>query len=227
FYPAWSLVFRQPRADELLELSTQLRCSFDTGPQDHVRQRLDQPVVVLTPDHARFQNRGMLHEGILPPAGRNPNDAALEHRGATAGIPEEPIGVLVVLVARANPVALDGVLGLLVLVPIHGAGGIATYQQIADLARRHRLASLIENARLIASDQPARGPRPYGIRLVGDEDVHDLRRADAIQDGHAEAFSEPLEDGWWKRLAGRDTPAHRREIAPCLLRQQLSVIGRH
>ena len=86
---------------------------------------------------------------------------------------------------------------------------------------------VVQDSRLVPRYGFARRTRADRPGLVGDEDVQDLRRADPVQDLHPVAFFEPLEDRRWERLAGRNAPAHRREVAFALVGQDLGIVGRH
>ena len=62
---------------------------------------------------------------------------------------EESLLVDGILVAGADPVAVDRVLRLFVLVPVAGAGGVAADQQVADVARGDRGAAFVDDPRLV------------------------------------------------------------------------------
>src|ERR1700687_4385182 len=94
----------------------------------------------------------MLDQRVLDFHRADPDTTDLEHVVAAAGVPQEPVGVGGVLVAGADPVALDGVPGLVMLVPIGGAGRIAFDQQVANLTRGYRLPVVIDDLRLIPRD---------------------------------------------------------------------------
>ena len=92
--------------------------------------------------------------------------------------------------------ALDGVFGLLVLVPVRGAGRVTFDQQVADLADPNGLAIVVQDLRFVARHWLARRSRANRTRLVGDENVADLRRSDTVEDGHAKALLKTFEDRW-------------------------------
>src|SRR5205807_8129480 len=98
--------------------------------------------------------------------------------------------------------------------------------EIANLANWHRLTVVVQDSRLVPRYGIARRTLADRPRLVGDEDVQDLARTDSVQDLHPVAFFEPLEDRWRQRLACRNAPAHRREVALALVGQDLGIVGR-
>ena len=138
----------------------------------------------------------MLDQCVFDLDRADPDTPDLEHVVGAAGVPQEAVLVLCVLVAGPYPVALDGVLGLVVLVPVERARRIALYEQIADPASRRGPAVVVQERCFVARDRLARRARSDRARLVRHEDVQDLRRADAVQDGDPEALLEALEHGW-------------------------------
>ena len=97
---------------------------------------LTSAVVILAADDAALEHRVVRDQRVLDFDRADPQAADLEHVVGAPGVPVEPVGVLRVLVAGADPVPFDRVLGLLVLVPVAGADRIAADPQVADLARR-------------------------------------------------------------------------------------------
>src|SRR5208337_4820793 len=80
-----------------------------------------------------------------------------QHVVGAARVPKVAIGILVVLVAGTDPVAFDGLLGLLVFVPVVGAGAVAADDQAAGLAYADRLIVLVEDFGFVSGDHlPAR-----------------------------------------------------------------------
>ena len=67
---------------------------------------------------------------------------------------------------------------------------------------------VVEDLRLVARHDLAGAARPDLARAVGDEDVQDLGRADAVEDLHAEPLEPLLEDVLRQRLPGRDAHPH-------------------
>src|SRR5207245_6527378 len=112
----------------------------------------------------------------------NPLAGDLEHVVGPAGVPEEAVAVTDVFITGADPIALDGPLGLLVLVPVVGTGGIAFDQQVADLAVRHPPIDVVHYPGFVPGHEGPAAARPDLPRAVGDEDVQHFGGADAVQD---------------------------------------------
>src|SRR6266852_6239074 len=132
--------------------------------------------------------------------GRNPLAAYLQHIVRATTIPVVPVGVLVILIAGVNPVAVNGIFGLLMLVPVVGGGAIAANEQVADLAPCNSVSAFIGNQRLVAGHQLARAARPDLSRAVTDEDMQYLCAADAIQDIDMEFLLPAAQDIGGQRL---------------------------
>ncbi len=60
--------------------------------------------------------------------GRDPLTTDLEHVVGTTAVPVVAIGILIVFVTGVNPVAVDYVFGLFVLVPVVGGCAISLNQ---------------------------------------------------------------------------------------------------
>jgi hypothetical protein len=73
----------------------------------------------------------------------------------------------------------------------------AADQEVAGTARRHGLPRLVHEPEIVAGDGAAGRPRGALARPVGEEDVADLGRADAVQDLRAGALQPALEQGGW------------------------------
>ena len=85
----------------------------------------------------------MLDQAVLDFDRADPDAADLEHVVAAPGVPEEAVGVLPVSVAGPDPAPLDRVAGLVVLVPVAGARGVAPHEQVADVADVDRLSGVV------------------------------------------------------------------------------------
>src|SRR5947207_13973111 len=171
--PPRPLVLGQPFANELLELDSEFRRRDGPRTDDNERQRLDQSVVILLSDDAAFKNGRMGDERVFDFDRTDPQPAHLQHVVRAARIPEKPLFVLRVLVAGADPVPLDRVLRLLVLVPVAGADRVASEPEIPDLVRIDRHAIVVEDAALVAVDDPPPRTRPDRATPVRNEHMPD------------------------------------------------------
>src|SRR6266700_1991859 len=111
-----------------------------------------------------------------------------------------------------NPVAVDGVLGLFMLVPVVRCRAVAANQEVAYLAVFYRVAALAGNQRVEAWHQLARTAGAYLSRAIADEDVQDFGAANTIEDLHVEGLFPAPQDVRGQGLAGRDAEAHRGKI---------------
>src|SRR5579872_34793 len=107
------------------------------------------------------------------------------------------------------PVTIDGIFCLLVLVPVVRGNTIATDEQIADFALRHRLAGLVGDKSLIARYKLACATGAYLSRTITDEDVQYFGAADAVKNIYMERLLPAPQDIGRQRLTGRDADAHR------------------
>src|SRR5258708_23679511 len=112
-----------------------------------------------------------------------------------------------------DPMPIDDILGLFVLVPIISSRAVSADQQIANLTLFYRAAAFIGNQCFIAWHELTRASRLYPAYTVADKDMHDLCAADAIEDVHIEFFFPAPQDISWASLPhpGRNTP-HRGQI---------------
>ena len=69
---------------------------------------------------------GMLHKNILNFYGAYPHALDLHHVVIAAHVPVVALSIAIVFVAGADPVALNGLFRLLMLVPVIRADGIAS-----------------------------------------------------------------------------------------------------
>src|SRR5215469_10145024 len=111
-----------------------------------------------------------------------------------------------------NPVAVDGVLSLFMLVPVVCRRAVATNQEVAYLTLFDRVAALVGNQRFVAWHQLTRTAGTYLSWAIADEDVQDFGAANAIEDLHEEGLFPTPQDVRGQGLAGRDAEAHRRKI---------------
>src|SRR6266542_2398445 len=216
FDPAWVLVGGELVLDEALEFVLQARrCRVAILEHDE-GLGLDEPVRVLVADHGGLEDRRMAHEGVLHLDRRDPDAPHLQHVVGAAAVPEVAVVVLVVLVARLDPVAKERGLGLLVLVPVIGHGRVALDLQVADLALRHGPPLVVHDSCLVTRHRQPSRARPRLAGPVREEDVEDLGRADAVENLDAEAVAPPLVEILWQRLTGRHAAADRGQVPACL-----------
>src|SRR5262249_44322850 len=144
----------------------------------------------------------MLQQSTLDLHRAYPHAFDLHHVVGAADVPVIAIAIAVILIACAQPVALDGFFRLLVLIPVSSANRIAFNEQIADFAVGNRLSCLVDYASLVTvEDLPARAG-PGGAGTVGDEHVQSFSRADRVQDFDAKPFLEALKQRRRQSFAG-------------------------
>src|SRR6266849_4802267 len=73
-----------------------------------------------------------------------------------------------------DPMAIDNILGLFVLVPIISGRAVSADQQIANLTLFYRVAAFIGNQCFIAWHELTRASRLYLAYTVADKDMQDL-----------------------------------------------------
>src|SRR5207237_3930696 len=112
--------------------------------------------------------------------------------------------------ARLDPGPGERLFRLVVLVPVVRHRGVTLDAQVADLALRHGTSVVVDDHGLVARHGPAGRARARRAGTIGQKDVQDLRRANAIDDLHAEALPPARVDLLGQRLAGRDAQAQRR-----------------
>src|SRR5258708_26555536 len=111
-----------------------------------------------------------------------------------------------------DPMAIDDILGLVVLVSIISGGAVSADQQIANVTLFYRVAAFIGNQCFIAWHELTRASRLYLAYTVADKDMQDLCAADAIEDVHIEFFFPAPQDIGGQGLTSRDTKWHGGEI---------------
>src|SRR5258705_2236981 len=145
----------------------------------------------------------MFDEGILHFDGTHPDAADFQHVVRAPRVPAITLRILVVLVAGSNPAAFDRRLGFLVLVPVARTRRVAADQQVPDLSGGHIPVLFVDDARLVAVEDPAARPRTHVARTIGAEAVENLGRPDAVENLHPEACLEALEERRRGRLPRR------------------------
>src|SRR5437868_15309941 len=94
----------------------------------------------------------MLNQNALDLGRTHPHTTDLEHVVGPAIKPVVTIVVLVELVARRNPIALDRLLGFIVRVPVSCASCLALHPEIAYFACNCRLALVVQSFNFQAID---------------------------------------------------------------------------
>src|SRR3989440_2359958 len=111
-----------------------------------------------------------------------------------------------------NPVSIDHVFGLLVLVPIVCCGTITFNEQIANISLGDSMAAFVGNQCLITRHKLARAAWLYPSYPITDENVQDLSAANAIEDLYIEGFLEATKDIGRQGFTGGDADTHGGEI---------------
>src|SRR6266487_1690434 len=143
---------------------------------------------------------------------RNPLSTYLQHIVGATAIPEVSAGIFVILVACMNPVAIDNILGLLVLVPIICSCAVSAYQQIANIALLYRVTTFVGNQCLVARHKLAGTTWLYLACAITDKNVQYFRATDAIEDLNIEFILPTPQNIRGQSFASRDTNTNGREI---------------
>src|SRR5215469_4089374 len=154
----------------------------------------------------------MLQQSALNLHRAYPHALDLHHVVGAADIPVIATRIAVVLIARAQPVTLDGFFRLLMLIPVSGANRIALDKQIADLAIGHRLSGLVDDASLVSVEDLTARAGPSGAGTVGNEHVQSFGRADRVQYLDAKPFLEAVKQRRRQSFAGGNCATHAGKI---------------
>src|SRR5256714_6910436 len=111
-----------------------------------------------------------------------------------------------------NPVSIDHIFRLLVVVPIVPCGTIPFNEQIANISLAYSMAAFVGNQCLITRHKPACAAWLYLSYPVTDENVQDLSAANAIEDLYVEGFLEATKDIGRQGFTGGDADTHGGEI---------------
>src|SRR5258707_13712907 len=98
----------------------------------------------------------MLNQNALNLRRAYPGSADLEHVVGPAIEPVVPVAILMELIAGTNPIALDGLLGSLVAVPLSRAKYFALLPQIAKFAGRPSESLVLKEFYFAATECPSR-----------------------------------------------------------------------
>ena len=172
------------------------------GLQDHVGDRLLQPLGVRRGDHHGLGHRRVGQQLGLDLGRRHPDAAGLEHVAGPAEARVVAVGVADVGVAGAQPLALEDLARRVVAGPVPGGGRVAPDEQGARGAGGPPARSRPPRAGRSRARPPG-GARPDLARAVGQEDVQHLGHADAVQDVHPEVRGPPRVQRRGERLPGR------------------------
>src|SRR5215469_179333 len=107
-----------------------------------------------------------------------------------------------------NPVAIDSIPGLFMLVPVVCCRTVTANQEVTYLTLFDHVAAFVGNQRFVAWHQHARTAWMYLTRAIADEDVQDFGATNAIEDLHMEGLFPAPQDVRGQSLAGRDAKAH-------------------
>ena len=154
----------------------------------------------------------MLGQGALDLGRRHPHATRLDHVVGAAGVPETAGRVLPVLVSSADPLAHEGLLRTLVLVPVAGARAVPLDEQIADFARRDRAAGLVHDHRVVPGYQCAARARADLAAPVRNECMAHLGRPDAVENLEPESLEPAVVNRLRQRLTRGQAEAHRPEV---------------
>src|SRR6267142_5727573 len=138
---------------------------------DDKRLGLDQTVLVRRPDHRRLEHALMRDQRRLDLGRRDIHAAHLQPVVAAPAIDVIAVLVLVIFVAGAGPIAIEGRPAALAVVPVARRTGRAVDQEVADLAARDPPAFLVDNLQRIAGERPAGGAVAHLARPVAEKDV--------------------------------------------------------
>src|SRR4029077_13626994 len=138
-------------------------------PEDDPCHRLGQPIFVLIRYDRRFRHSRVLNQNALNLGRTHPRTTNLQHVIGPAIEPVVTVAVLMEFVTSTNPIALDRLLGSLVAVPVSRASRLTLDPKIANFARRHWLALIVENFHFTARHGAPAGTLPYIARRIGNK----------------------------------------------------------
>src|SRR5580698_6429879 len=171
----------------------------------------------------------MLEEFILDFNRADPGSADFQHVIGAAAVPEVSVGILIIAVAGAKPIAGDGVFGFFVLVPIASARGVGLDDEVPHRSGRDGLIIFIDDAGFESWNDGAAGTRLHGAGTVRDEHVKSFSGTDGIENLHPETLFEAMKDGGRKAFTRRDSMANGGKIGRgnrvWRVSQQLCVVG--
>src|SRR5215831_17699091 len=112
---------------------------------------------------------------------RNPLSTYLEHIVGAATIPEVAVYIFIVLVTCMNPLPVENIFRLFVLIPIICSSAISAYQQITYITLLYCVATLIGNHSFVSWHQPAGTTGSNLPCAITDKNMQNFCTADAIK----------------------------------------------
>src|SRR5712692_5238988 len=117
----------------------------------------------------------MLHQDAFDLGRAHPRTTDLEHVVGPAIEPVVTLVVLMKLVTSRNPMALDGLFGFVLTVPITCANRIALDPQIANFARRYWLPLVVQDFHFTAGNGASARTGSYCAGRIGNKDMQSFR----------------------------------------------------
>ena len=148
-------------------------------------------------DDSGFLHSRMLTQYALDLHRTDPHATDFKHVISASGVPEIAAFILVVLVPGSDPMTLDCVLSLFVLVPIAGTSGVGLHEQIANLSLGNALVVVVHDPGLEPGNDLPTGAGPHRSWNIGNHHVQCLGGPDCIQDFYSEALFEAMENSGW------------------------------
>src|SRR5882724_9253981 len=212
FYPVRAFEDRQAAQHKFLQFTGKFRRARSTVTRHDAGNRLGQFVCVLAEDHRRFLHGGMLDQHALNLNGADPHAAHFQHVVGSSRVPKISVFILIVLVAGSDPMALNCVFSLLMLIPIVSTGRVGLNQKIADFALHNRPVVVVHDSGLEPGNNLSTGARSRSRRDIGDDHVQRFGRADGIQDFHSESLFEAMKNSGRQGLPSRNRMPHTRKV---------------
>src|SRR6266478_3821544 len=228
FYAMRAFEDRQSAKHKFLQFTGKFRRARSTVTRHDAGDRFGQFVFVLAEDHRRFLYGGMLDQHALNLNGADPHAAHFQHVVGSSRVPKISVFILIVLVARPDPMALNRVFGLLMLVPIVSTGRVGLNQKIADFTLHNRPVVVVHDSGLEPGNNLSTGARSRSRRDIGDDHVKCFCRADGIQDFHSESLFEAMKNSGRQGLPGGYCMPHTRKVEfpsiPYSVSEKLDVV---
>jgi len=155
----------------------------------------------------------------------------LEGVVGAAGVPEKSVSILTIFVASTKPLVDESGLCFFGLIPIAGTEGIAFHPEVADFVGSGHAAGFVRNLRFKSRKDFAAGARPYCAGPIGNDHVKAFGGTESVEDFHAEALTEAIEERSGERLACGNRVANAGEIevgtGGTMMIQERGVVGGH
>ena len=176
------LVRRRVLLDEFLQFPSQFRRGFAAVLEHDEGHRLEQAFVVGGAGDPALQNGRVPLEHRFHIGGPHRLAGHFEHLVGPARVPEVAVVVEHEFVVGIDPLATEGLFGRFVFVPVAGCDAVPLDRQRADFSCGQVNAVVIDDPRLKAGDDLPRAAHSGPPRSIGDKNVQDLCRADAVED---------------------------------------------